>query len=164
MTLRLSPDHLHTIRAHAQHTYPEECCGLLLGTRDQDANETIELWQATNAWNPEAAELLGGNPSDRHRRFWIDPQELLMVHKYARDRHLDVIGVYHSHPDHPAVPSECDRAIAWEGYSYIIVSVEQGSAKDLLCWRLNFELQFQPEPLTLTNPHTSSSSHSNTLC
>ncbi len=164
MTLQLSPDHLQTIRAHAQSTYPEECCGLLLGTQNQDANQTIELWQATNAWNAEAAELLGGSPSDRHHRFWIDPEELLTVHNYARDRQLDVIGVYHSHPDHPAVPSEWDRAIAWEGYSYIIVSVEQGSAKDLLCWRLNVELQFQPEPLTLTTPHTSSPSHSNALC
>jgi proteasome lid subunit RPN8/RPN11 len=65
----------------------------------------------------------------------------------SADRNLDIIGIYHSHPDHPAVPSEFDRAIAWSQYSYIIVSVQQGKACDLKSWSLDDDHQFQPEEI-----------------
>lgn len=171
--LYLSQQHSQSIRAHAEQTYPSECCGLLLGQVTQQAETTVrtvvELWAAQNSWNAETAERMdelldlsqsaydpidpsieGSMHSSIHNqgdRYWIDPLEMLAAMKYGRDRQLDIIGVYHSHPDHPAVPSECDRAIAWPQYSYIIVSVYQGSAQDLLSWNLDKNHCFQAEPL-----------------
>jgi len=72
---------------------------------------------------------------------------MFKAQKDARDRNLDIIGIFHSHPDHPAVPSEFDRAIAWQQYSYIIVSVQQGKAWELKSWSLDDNHQFQPEEL-----------------
>jgi len=69
-------------------------------------------------------------------RFLVDPLEQLRMEKGARGRGLDVLGYYHSHPDHTARPSVYDREHAWPWYSYIIVSVERGVAKDLTCWVL----------------------------
>jgi proteasome lid subunit RPN8/RPN11 len=77
---------------------------------------------------------------------------MLKAQKQARDRNLDIIGIYHSHPDHPAVPSEFDRAIAWQQYSYIIVSVQQGKACDLKNWSLDDDHQFQPEEMLTVSP------------
>jgi proteasome lid subunit RPN8/RPN11 len=155
--LHIAKAHWQAIRAHAEQTYPQECCGLLLGqtasTGDETIRTVVELWMAENAWNPEAAALISDLLSQsqlansKRDRYWIDPQEMLAAMKYGRDRQLDIIGVYHSHPDHPAVPSECDRAIAWPHYSYIIVSVSQGSAQDLLSWNLDQDHAFQAEPL-----------------
>jgi proteasome lid subunit RPN8/RPN11 len=77
---------------------------------------------------------------------------MLQAQKDARDRHLDIVGIFHSHPDHPAVPSEFDRAIAWQRYSYIIVSVQQGQACDLKSWSLDDDQQFQPEAIITLSP------------
>ena len=98
------------------------------------------------------------NPKGSKRnRFSIDPQAMLQVQKAARARHLDIIGIYHSHPDNPAVPSEFDRAIAWSSYSYIIVSVEQGQATDLNSWTLDEDRQFQPEEILIIDSKLSKS-------
>jgi proteasome lid subunit RPN8/RPN11 len=72
------------------------------------------------------------------------------VQKEVRSRNLDIIGIFHSHPDNPARPSEFDRAIAWQSYSYIIVSVQQGKACDLKSWILDDDHQFQPEEIVTT--------------
>lgn len=74
---------------------------------------------------------------------------MLKVQKEARDRQLDIIGIYHSHPDHPAIPSEFDRLCGWQAYSYIIVSVLQGKARDVLSWSLDDNHQFQPEEIVV---------------
>ncbi|MFQ3618670.1 MAG: M67 family metallopeptidase [Cyanobacteriota bacterium] len=155
--LHLAQAHWQAICTHAERTYPQECCGLLLGhaasTSDETIRTVVELWAAENAWNAEAAalisELLNRPQMDHSKgdRYWIEPAEMLAAMKHGRDRQLDIIGVYHSHPDHPAVPSACDRAIAWPHYSYIIVSVSQGSAQDLLSWNLDQDRDFQAEPL-----------------
>ena len=98
------------------------------------------------------------NPKGSKRnRFSIAPQVMLQMQKAARKRHLDVIGIYHSHPDNPAVPSEFDRAIAWSSYSYIIVSVEQGQATDLKSWTLDEDHQFQPEEILIIDSKLSKS-------
>ncbi|MBD2462431.1 M67 family metallopeptidase [Oscillatoria sp. FACHB-1407] len=159
MTLRLTPDHLQQIQAHAEGTYPDECCGLLLGRGvpdEPDMRAIVEVWQTQNAWSDEVARELSGSvhddlPLSKSRRYWIDPKEMLVGQRYARDRHLTIIGIYHSHIDHPAVPSECDRVLAWSDYSYLIVSVRQGCAQNLLSWRLDPSHQFQPE--TILNSH-----------
>jgi proteasome lid subunit RPN8/RPN11 len=77
---------------------------------------------------------------------------MLKAQKDARDRNLDIIGIYHSHPDHPAVPSEFDRAIAWQRYSYVIVSVQQGKTCDLQSWSLDDNCQFQSEEILTLSP------------
>ncbi|MEM9164766.1 MAG: M67 family metallopeptidase [Cyanobacteria bacterium P01_F01_bin.4] len=160
MSLTLNPTHLKKMQAHAEHTYPEECCGLMLGRLNAALNEKelIELRPLKNAWNPNiSAEFaarsqpLSDTSKDRTQtsRYWIDPQDLLTVQREARELNLDIIGVYHSHPDHPAVPSECDRALAWSEYSYIIMSVQTGAAIDIQSWQLDAVHQFQPEPMKI---------------
>lgn len=153
--LKLHSHHLQAIQTHAESTYPEECCGLLLGQRNGDMKTLIEVLPTENSWDDEAAdafESIEGSAeleSSKRSRFSIAPEVMLKAQKDARDRKLDIIGIFHSHPDHPAVPSEFDRAIAWQQYSYIIVSVQQGKACDLKSWSLDDDHQFQPEE-TLT--------------
>lgn len=149
--ITLYSHHLQEMKSHAESTYPEECCGLLLGKMVKDVKTLIEVFPTENSWNDEAAQAFSEiekriNPSGSKRnRFSIDPKIMLKVLKEARERHLDIIGVYHSHPDYPAVPSEFDRAIAHQEYSYIIISVPQGIASDLRSWSLTDEGNFQPE-------------------
>ncbi|MEO0541922.1 MAG: M67 family metallopeptidase [Cyanobacteria bacterium P01_A01_bin.105] len=160
MGLTLTPDHIRTLQADAQQAYPHEGCGLLLGTIDR-ATRHCDLHHVKlvhNAWEPSVASTLtelsapGAAAPTRSRRYWIDPKDMLTIQREARAVGLSIIGVYHSHPDHVAVPSECDRAIAWPDYAYIIVSVDHGSAVDLQCWRLDDRDQFQPEPITVIHP------------
>ena len=159
--LKLQTHHIQIMKTHAESTYPEECCGLLLGEIAKEVKTLIEVFPTENSWNDEAAQAFSGidktiNPSSTKRnRFSIDPKIMLKVQKDARDgeasrrhRNLGIIGVYHSHPDYPAVPSEFDRAIAHQEYSYIIISVQQGVASDVGSWSLTDKRQFQPEELT----------------
>ncbi|WP_424097301.1 Mov34/MPN/PAD-1 family protein [Moorena producens] len=151
MGLTLDTQHQLAIQNHAESTYPEECCGLLLGKHRGEVKTLVEVLPTPNNWDSEAADAYAtveGKPQgdySRQRRFSIAPEVLLRAQKDARDRNLDIIGIYHSHPDHPAVPSEFDRAIAWQQYSYIIVAVEEGKACDFRSWSLDEHHQFQPE-------------------
>jgi proteasome lid subunit RPN8/RPN11 len=150
--LQLSSQQLSLLTAHAIATYPEECCGLLLGL-DRPHKQVLKIWETVNAWNPEVgAELnviipkLGTSKADR---FWIDPQELMNAQRHARDHQMNIIGIYHSHPDHPAVPSESDRLLAWSAYSYLILSVQAGGVADYRSWTLDENQQFQEEEITV---------------
>ena len=131
----------------------------------QPTRTVVELWPMMNAWDGDAQTAmteLDGNAiasTANHdssqvlttrRRYWIDPKDMLAAQKYARNNGLNIIGIYHSHPDHPAVPSECDRTCAWPEYSYIIVSVPNGTAADTFSWTLDDEHQFQPEDLQVS--------------
>lgn len=150
MSLTLHAEHLQAIYAHAERTYPEECCGLLLGTIAADAKVVHDVYAVPNAWDTDAAKELNDNTAfTKTRRYWIAPEAMLAGMREARQHKLDIIGIYHSHPDHPAVPSECDRALAWSQYSYLIVSVEHGTASDRRSWTLNEQHQFEPEALQL---------------
>lgn len=151
MTIKLSEDHLQAIKAHAEHTYPDECCGILLGKLESQTKTLVELRVTENAWEPQVADDLAEQPSlTKSRRYWIDPAQMLAAMRDAHSLNLDVIGIYHSHPDHPAVPSECDRRLAWPQYSYLIVSVEQGQARACHSWMLDDQHQFQPEDMLMT--------------
>ena len=167
MVLQLQPEHLQAIRAHAESTYPEECCGLLLGKFAGECKNLVKVRPTENGWREQTARELGeelagedlaGNlPSaalTKESRYIIEPAEMLKVLKEARSRDLSIIGVYHSHPNNPAIPSECDRALAWPEYSYIIVSVPQGKAGEILAWNLDEESQFQPEKIILAEADT----------
>ena len=92
------------------------------------------------------------------RRYTIDPKDMLLVQKQAREKGLKIIGIYHSHPDHVAVPSECDRIQAWPEYAYTILSVQNGVATDILNWALDSEHQFQPEAMQTVSSQVSPSS------
>ncbi|MBA3438805.1 MAG: M67 family metallopeptidase [Pyrinomonadaceae bacterium] len=125
--IELSQQQLNEIRRHGEQDYPYECCGLLIGRFAEAGRKVVtETYSISNA-REEAA---------KRNRFLIQPEELMRGEKYARERRLDVVGFYHSHPDHPAVPSQYDLEHAWPTYSYIIVSVRQGSASDLFSWEL----------------------------
>jgi proteasome lid subunit RPN8/RPN11 len=158
MVLKLYSHHLQAVQNHAERIYPEECCGLLLGQRRGDVKTLIEVLPTENSWDDEAADAfqaIEGSAqleSSKRSRFSIAPVVMLKAQKDARNRRLDIIGIFHSHPDHPAVPSEFDRAIAWQQYSYIIVSVQQGKACDLKSWSLDDNHQFQPEEILIVSP------------
>ncbi len=153
MVLKLYAHHLQAMKNHAKSTYPEECCGLLVGQRSGDTKTLIEVLPTDNSWGDEAVDTFQSSEgsaqrkSSKRNRFSIAPIVMLKAQKDARDRNLDIIGIFHSHPDYPAVPSEFDRAIAWQQYSYIIVSVQQGLACDLKSWTLDDDQQFQPEEI-----------------
>lgn len=154
--LSLSPHHLQAIQHHAHQTYPHECCGLLLGQitaqEGQWHKQVQTLHTADNSWDQDKYEFA---PTEVHleatRRYWISPQTLLSAQKQARCQGWEIIGSYHSHPDHPAVPSECDRQWAWPQYSYIIVAVANATPQDYRSWMLDDNHIFQPEPLHITN-------------
>ena len=84
-----------------------------------------------------------------HDRYWIDPADLLRIQREARDQDLEIIGIVHSHPDHPAVPSEYDQRLAWPVYSYVIASVRGGQVAEVQSWRLNDHQQFEPEEIKI---------------
>ena len=106
------------LRAHGEETYPHECCGILLGKSDSDHLTVTDLLRAGNTRTDSA-----------HNRYHIAPQELIAAQRHARQSGLDIIGFYHSHPDHPAQWSSTDFAEAhWFGCAYVITAVEKGKA------------------------------------
>lgn len=143
MLLKLNPEHLLLIRTHAASTYPEECCGIMLGYFANESKTVVEVIPTENAWSGETAGDVGRGGvtppilDNKRRRYAIAPEIMLKVQKEARDRSLNIIGIYHSHPDYPAIPSESDRILAWQEYSYIIVSVPNGKALELKSWHLS---------------------------
>jgi len=125
--LLLSKDAEAQIRAHGAETYPHECCGALLGRDAKDGiRHVVGLFPLVNR-----------RDDSPRNRFAVSSQDVLEAEKAGRAAGLDVVGWYHSHPDHPARPSEFDREHAWPWYSYIIVSVQSGQPKDMTSWRLH---------------------------
>lgn len=117
--LKLSQAHHNALREHGEQTYPHECCGILLGHVGSAANEVVELMRAGNTRTDSA-----------HNRYHIAPQELIKAQREGRKRGLEIVGFYHSHPDHPAQWSSTDFAEAhWFGCSYVITAVAQGRAE-----------------------------------
>ena len=143
-TLWISGQLAERIRAHGVETYPHECCGALLG-RDPEAAQ------------PDAARevlalfpLVNRREDSPRNRFSVTAQDVLEADRAAQKQGLDVIGWYHSHPDHPARPSQYDQDHAWPWYSYIIVSVQNGAPQDMTSWRLNDDRQaFSPEAIEI---------------
>lgn len=125
--IELTEQHLSEIRQHGERDYPFECCGLMLGRFEDDNRKVVvETYAISNAREEEA----------KRNRFLIRPEELLRGEKYAREKELDVVGFYHSHPDDRAVPSQYDLEHAWPTYSYIVVAVEKGRSADLRSWQM----------------------------
>ena len=156
MNLILTFNHFNAlqIQHHAERCYPEECCGLLLGLRVCGSDKQ-ERWQVTaiqateNCWGEIDEFPKTSAKEGKHNRFAIHPRVLLAVQKEDRNREIGLIGIYHSHPNGVAVPSKFDRALAWPGYVYWIVSLESGKSKDGKGWILDDQGQFQEIPSTL---------------
>ena len=121
MALRLNRQVDAVIRAHGADTYPNECCGALIG-RAGVVTETLAL--------PNTTE------EGPRRRFMVRPQDYRAAEKRATEAGAELLGFYHSHPDHPARPSQYDLDHAWPFFSYVIVSVREGVSGDMTSWRL----------------------------
>jgi len=147
--IQFNIQNLQIIFNHAQSTYPEECCGVMLGEISSNCKTVVEVIPTKNAWSQEtASNFQDSDPNhSKKRRYTIAPQEMLQLQKSAREKNLNIIGIFHSHPDYQAIPSEFDRISAWEEYSYIIVSVQKGQAGDINSWILDDNHQFQQEEI-----------------
>jgi proteasome lid subunit RPN8/RPN11 len=115
------------IRKEGEGAYPNECCGFLLGRIEKDGSRIAETVIPIKNAREEG---------EQYHRFKIEPEDFMRAEKEALRQKRDVLGFYHSHPDHQAKPSEYDREHALPFYSYIIVSVIQGKAADLKSWEL----------------------------
>ncbi len=130
--IRIPPELLRAIRVHGERDYPNECCGALLGRAGAAPTPGGTKWVL--ALEPVSNRR---DTADAPRRFLITGDDYRAIERVARAKSLDVIGFYHSHPDHPARPSEYDREHALPSFSYLIVSVSGGRAGDVTSWTLD---------------------------
>lgn len=137
VTVRLPESLAEAIRGHGENAYPAECCGALAGrVTAEDLKEVVRLEPAVN------------RRTDDPHRYLIAPDDLRRLEERLKSEGLEIVGYYHSHPDHPAVPSAFDADHAWPWYSYVIVRVDRGRGADLASWVLDDDLpRMQPESL-----------------
>jgi len=135
VTLRLREALVQGIRREGERAYPAECCGLLAG-RPGSVKDVTRLVPATN------------RRTDDPHRYLISPDDLRRIEAELRDSGEEVVGCYHSHPDHPAAPSAFDTEQAWPWYSYLIVRIDRGRAAELTSWVLDDDrAKMSPEPV-----------------
>lgn len=128
--IRVDEKNIEAITTHAERDYPHECGGMLIGRFEASgAKAVVETFPLENAREEEA----------RHNRVLILPADVLRAEKYARERKLDVIGYYHSHPESPAEPSQYDLEHALPVWSYVIASVINGKSVDIRSWELEYD-------------------------
>jgi len=137
--LKVSEELSSGIRAHGVETYPQECCGALLGRDGEDGREVLAL-----------VPLMNRRDDSPRNRFSITPEDVRQAEQNAKEHGLELIGWYHSHPDSPARPSEYDREHAWPWYSYIIVRSEAQGTREMTSWRLSDDrASFAPEAIEI---------------
>jgi proteasome lid subunit RPN8/RPN11 len=124
--VQLSPRVVDAIRRHAASAYPHECCGALIGAAIDDAHVEVAEAQALDNVTEEGPR----------RRFRVSAKDYRQAEARARELGGELLGFYHSHPDHPAIPSQYDLDHAWPNFSYVIVAVASGEPGDLRSWRL----------------------------
>ncbi len=117
--------HLERIRQHAKERYPDECCGILVG-QIQGGKKVLKIFETENV------EVTRGRD-----RYVIDGKDFLKADNIAKREGLEILGFYHSHPGYPPVPSSTDQKMAWQGYSYLIVSLQDGKEPEFKCWILD---------------------------
>lgn len=138
MGLLLSQKAKEIIEKDAVSSYPYECCGFFYGTeKDEDREITI------------VRPVVNLNEDNKRRRFEIDPLKYLEAEQYALKHNITLLGVYHSHPDHPAKPSKHDLKYALPYFSYIIVSVIKGEVDNTTSWRINKSRIFEQESIII---------------
>jgi len=117
--------------------YPDECCGFFYGQEDHSGHRRVtDILVVNNA-----------KEGDRRRRFEISSKDYIKAEQYAMENNLQLLGVYHSHPDHPAIPSEQDRIAAQPYFSYIIISVMKNNVTQFRSWILNDNFSFEEEEI-----------------
>lgn len=156
MATKLKKEHLDAIKRHGERTYPQECCGLLIGEAKDGANIVSEVYPVENTWEKSSEFLRDDVPEyrreeSRDNRYLITPDEYRRADAYARSCGLGIIGYYHSHPDHPAHPSSYDLDHScWPNESYIIVSVENGKAGELNSFTKPDYEKFEKEEIVMS--------------
>jgi proteasome lid subunit RPN8/RPN11 len=136
MEIYLPPNIKKQMVSHSRHTYPEECCGFFYGTEKHQKRLIHEITCVENT-----------RTTNKRRRFEVSHRDYMKAEQKAQAEDLTLLGVYHSHPDHPAEPSEHDRQQAMPFFSYIIISVEEGALADITSWQLNHKRKFEQETI-----------------
>jgi proteasome lid subunit RPN8/RPN11 len=135
--VNISRSALEAIQAHGAEGYPHEICGIMLGPRGE--GRVTEVRRARNIIVERARD-----------RYEIDPRDHIRIQREADAEGLDIVGYYHSHPDHPAQASRFDTERAWAGYVYLIVSIENGKPVDANCFVADSDGgPFRPEALVV---------------
>ncbi len=136
--IKIGGEAVAVINQHGIEAFPDECCGFLYG--DESDGRQITL----------AVPVANSKDGDQRRRFEISPLDYLRAEQFALQNDTQLLGVYHSHPNHPAIASQHDLAVAMPYFSYVIVSVMAGEVADLKSWRLKDEVQEFKEEAVLT--------------
>jgi proteasome lid subunit RPN8/RPN11 len=137
LPLKIGAGDVDRIHEHATEAYPEECAGALVGIDSGGVRVVVDVWRAENTHEEE-----------RSRRFLIEPLAVKKFEEQAEEKDMGLLGFYHSHPDHPAEPSEYDREHAWPGYSYVIASVSGENVEDMRSWTLRGDRSgYDEEPI-----------------
>jgi proteasome lid subunit RPN8/RPN11 len=129
---------LKEMNTHAVSIFPDECCGFLFGIDKTDGTRVIS----------KIKEVTNSKEGDKRRRFEITAKDYMEAERFALENDFALLGIYHSHPNHPAIPSEHDRVAAQPYFSYIIISIMQGNLDHIRSWQLNDVAQFEEEILT----------------
>lgn len=151
MALKIDKSHLELIKAYGVESYPNECCGFLLGRQVDGDKEVLLTLPAANT----------REESEKYHRFLITPEQFLQGEKFAKERRLDIIGFYHSHPNAEAKPSAYDLEHGWPWYSYVIVSVINNEAKVVTSWVLEDDRKKFKEEVIITLEHCEATSKIN---
>jgi len=126
------------IKAESIRIFPDECCGFLFGYEQADGTRTIS----------KVLVVENAKHGDRRRRFEISPRDYMRAERFALENEIILLGIYHSHPNHRAIPSEHDRVAAQPWFSYVIIAVMQGQFDHIRSWRLNEDSQFEEENIS----------------
>jgi proteasome lid subunit RPN8/RPN11 len=143
--LQLASDVLEELRHMAQAAYPHEAVALLAGHESRGVRYVMRVLKVGNA----------SGVAERRHRYRIAPNEYAAAERLAEEARLELLGVFHSHPDHPAIPSETDRAWAWPWFTYLVMNVNGGRAGECRAWRLlDDRSAFEEEPFALMRVST----------
>ncbi|HNJ05970.1 MAG TPA: M67 family metallopeptidase [Leptospiraceae bacterium] len=138
--ITLSQIHSEEIKSHGREAFPEECCGAMLGVVDTEGGKiTKKIVRIENTMS-----------ENRHRRFSITPDDYRQLESLAKSENLTLLGFYHTHPDHPAQPSQTDLSFAWPFFSYIILSVLKGNPDIMNSFELDLDTEkFKDESIAI---------------
>lgn len=128
---------LNAMHEDALKNFPDECCGFFFGKENSNEKRIVTSIVVVN----------NSKEGDKRRRFEISPKDYLQAEQFADENNIQLLGVYHSHPNHPAIPSEHDRKAAQPYFSYLIMSVKESEIADTRCWQLNDNFQFEEESI-----------------
>ena len=134
--IQFAEDAMELMKTDALNTFPHECCGFFFGNEEGDSRNITFIQEVKNT-----------SEEDQRRRFRISAEDYLHAENFAWENNLSLLGIYHSHPNHPAIPSEHDRLAAQPFFSYLIISVSDNHIEGMRSWRLNEQEQFEEEQI-----------------